>query len=155
VLREVAHATEGIKTTTIVMINAITCTLSSKTAVAMTVEITVEAERTIIIMTATTEEIPAMMTATTEEIPAMTATTEEIPAMTATTEETHATGKVAIMAIAFVVAAFQLIGPSRISNSVMSSAMTELSKKDTASQKITESSNTVVLVPDPTKEPIL
>jgi hypothetical protein len=144
VLREVAHATEGIKTTTIVMINAITCTLSSKTAVAMTVEITVEAERTIIIMTATTEEIPAM-----------TATTEEIPAMTATTEETHATGKVAIMAIAFVVAAFQLIGPSRISNSVMSSAMTELSKKDTASQKITESSNTVVLVPDPTKEPIL
>jgi hypothetical protein len=50
--------------------------------------------------------------------------------------------------------AFQLIRPSRISNSVMSSAMTRLSKTDTARLKITESSNSVMLVPDPTKEAI-
>ena len=37
------------------------------------------------------------------------------------------------------VTAFQLIRPSRISNSVMSSAMTRLSKTDTARLKITES----------------
>ena len=50
------------------------------------------------------------------------------------------------------VTAFQLIRPSRISNSVMSSAMTRLSKTDTARLKITESLSTVVLVPIPSKE---
>jgi hypothetical protein len=48
--------------------------------------------------------------------------------------------------------AFQLIRPSRISNSVMSSAMTRLSKTDTARLKITESLTSVMLEPDPTKD---
>jgi uncharacterized membrane protein YkoI len=52
------------------------------------------------------------------------------------------------------VTAFQLIRPSRISNSVMSSAMTRLSKTDTARLKITESLSTVVLVPILSKDVI-
>ncbi len=52
------------------------------------------------------------------------------------------------------ITAFLLIRPFRISNSVMSSAMTRLNQTDTARLKTTESLILVMLVPDPTKEPI-
>jgi hypothetical protein len=97
---------------------------------------------------------------------------QEIPAMTTMTEETQATVKnqlqrqgdimtLMMMTSAaskipgpLLITAFQLIRPSRISNLVMSSAMTRLSKIDTARLKITESSNSVMLGPDQTKEQI-
>ena len=102
----------------------------------------------------------ATMSATTSTMTLTTATTEEIEAAT-TIEDQGDTAMIMMMMKTtaatgrpLMATAFQQIGPSRIYNSVMFSAMTRMSRKDTASPKITESSNTVVLVPVPIKEPI-
>jgi hypothetical protein len=96
-------------------------------------------------MTATTSTMASMTaTATTED-----QTIGDTPLTMMITNATAAKDKVLGELL---ITAFLLIRPFRISNSVMSSAMTRLSKIDTARLKITESLSSVLLEPDPTKE---
>ena len=117
-----------------------TSTTTSKMAVADTV-----AAATVTVTNATTEE--NMAAANVQEDPQR----DTAVAATMTSMSAHATREVPGE---MSVTAFQLIRPSRISNSVMSSAMTRLSKTDTARLKITESLSTVVLVPILSKDVI-
>ena len=88
----------------------------------------------------------------------MTETQETVE--TLTTQDSHAiTVKIPIATAdagqvprGMLITASQLIRRSRISNSVMSSAMTRLSKTDTARLKITESLTSVMLELDQTKD---
>jgi hypothetical protein len=118
-------------------------------AVAMKVDHTMGDNRRTIIMTDLHREIPAM-TATAEEALTIVGT-QETTAMTMIIKDITAKAAKKVPR-ELLITAFQLIRRSRIWNSVMSSAMTRLSKIDTARLKITESLSSVLLEPDPTKE---
>ena len=131
-------------TTTTSPMNATTSKIDSATAAATTAT-----------AAATTAAATTAMTPTTSTMTVEIALDAEREAATMIEDQLDATTSTASRDVArslLLTIAFQLIRPSRILNSVMSSAMTRLSKTDTARLKITESSNTVMLVQIPVKE---
>lgn len=88
-----------------------------------------------------------------EAHPLTTTATEENHQRDTTARETTLTIETATRKILeLLTIAFQLTRPLRISDSRMFSAMKKLSRRDTARLQITESSTSVMPVPDPTKE---
>jgi hypothetical protein len=132
----------------------------------MTIDTTKTATKIMTTMTATTSTMNPTTVNTIEETKAAITIIESLQSKVTIEEPYKGNTAITMMIIdvaaketpvgkALLATAFQLIRRSRISNSRMSSAMTRLSQIDTARLKITESSISVMLVPDPTKELIL